>query len=132
MPMTETAARAAERTRLLEGLAKWGVSDDTGASSKSIARAALGLKPPPHPDYPYDIADLGRCLRLLNAVPEARFGLTELGKVSRVWKALDERWDEIVRTANEEGPIATAKPDFNTRRDYPRTYALLMSARGVG
>ncbi|MBO1916633.1 hypothetical protein J4727_18635 [Providencia rettgeri] len=58
------------------GLAAWLASDDVGASSKYMASVLSG-----HlcsTSLPWDGADLGRCIRLLEAVPELASQLHEM------------------------------------------------------
>ena len=65
---------------------KWLLSDDTGASSKSIATFMTGNKPngwgfsPPSDKY-----DRGRCSRLLDLIPEWWNRLSEMKALSREW-----------------------------------------------
>ncbi|MFD3263138.1 hypothetical protein [Phenylobacterium ferrooxidans] len=110
----------------VEAIALWALGDDTGISSKNIARACLGAVPQRDADIPWDIADLGRCLRLITAVPEARAGVTALGKKSAAWDRLDKVWDEMTVTCKKEGDLAGVKPGFGrTGQTYPLTYAIL-------
>lgn len=75
---------------------RWALGDDTGASSKAIAAVMTGNMPDKrHVSYPHDGGDLGRCLRLLKAVPEWRARLPEMGERNGQWKALVEAWDEL-------------------------------------
>lgn len=52
------------------GLAKWLASDDTGMSSKFMAAVLGGIGG--KYAHPWDADDFGRCVRLLDAVPEFR------------------------------------------------------------
>ena len=45
--------------------------------------------------YPSDGADLGRCLRLLEAVPEWKPRLPEMAAVNDYWAALVTHWAEL-------------------------------------
>lgn len=107
-------------------IATWACSDDSGISSLNIARACLGLPPTDNAFTPLDIGDLGRCLRLITAVPEARKGVTALAKHSVAWARLDQVWDELTVTCKKEGDLAGVKPGFGrSGQTYPLTYALL-------
>lgn len=79
--------------RLLE----WSLSRDTGVSSETIAKIAIGMKPGGHFgfDIPYDGGDFGRCYRLLQKVPELREALPLVAEVCPKWRPIIERWDEI-------------------------------------
>lgn len=49
----------------------WATGDDTGVSSEALCRFMLGLKPSHYVfSEPSDEDDRGRCIRLLNLVPE--------------------------------------------------------------
>lgn len=84
--MTKTIER-----RALE----WCLGDNTGRSSKAVARQMLGL--PQHGTFchPLDGSDLGRCIELLDAVQEWRERILEMGAVSPMWKVLAEHWAEL-------------------------------------
>jgi len=73
------------------GLDAWLASDDTGLSSKYMAYKLAGR---PHCEYahPLDQHDFGRCVRLLEAVPELRVKLGEMAACSPLWGALVDDW----------------------------------------
>ena len=73
------------------GLAAWRTSDDTGASSLYMMRVlCFGQR---HMDIatPRDPADFGRCVRFLDAVPEARKELKALGFLSRDARVVERK-----------------------------------------
>jgi hypothetical protein len=71
----------------------WLLSGDTGASSESIMRVMEGV---PGACYtPMDLWDVGRCVRLLDRIPEYRERLAEMGKASKYWAALLPHWGEL-------------------------------------
>lgn len=72
----------------------WLLGDDTGGSSKSLLRAALGIAEK-YSSYPSDTGDFGRCSRLIKLIPATKDGLAKLSETSGYWKALAARWDEI-------------------------------------
>ena len=57
----------------------------------------------------------GRCLGLLEAVPELRPHLPAMADESPVWAALVARWDELERLFAEEAPTGRC----------PKLYALM-------
>ena len=80
---------------------KWLLSDDTGVSSKAIVAKMEGIEVLPD-SHPRDPADLGRCLRLLNLMPQYRPRLGEMREVSQVWANLVDNWDELEALYYEE------------------------------
>lgn len=79
------------RDRALE----WALGDDTGTSSKALMRVMLGQKLNSGYCYPHDGQDLGRCVRLLDKIPEWRLRLPEMKEVGPEWAALIDLWDEL-------------------------------------
>jgi len=47
--------------------------------------------------YPSDGGDLGRCLWLLELIPEWKPRLPEMGAVNAYWAALVANWDELAK-----------------------------------
>ena len=88
-----------ENRRALE----WLLSDDTGWSSMTIAAVMLNLPTESlkRKSIPYDSGDLGRCLRLLEKIPEWNARLDEVGVIPR-WEPLIDRWSELKRVYAEE------------------------------
>lgn len=75
------------------GLKAWLSSDDTGASSCFMAQILSGLmQPNQHGDYPRDADDLGRCIRLLEAVPELVDRLERLKQCGPFWHLVVTNW----------------------------------------
>lgn len=82
----------------------WFVSGETGRSSETMAARLTGRTPPGHPfNHPSDGGDLGRCLKLLDAVPELRERLPDMADVSPYWAALVERWDDLETAYHTKG-----------------------------
>ena len=102
------------------GLA-WLGAGDTGLSSETMCLYFISGKAPERlhgftgPHYPLDPSDLGRCLGLLDAVPEWRARLPELAALSPQWAALVANWDRLEALYREELPAGTA----------PRCYAAM-------
>lgn len=86
-----------EGSKLMDGIAEranaWIVSQDTGASSKALWAAMMGSKS--YGSHPHDSSDIGRCFRLLDAIPEWRERLPEMAKVSPYWAALVGDWQAL-------------------------------------
>ena len=98
--MTFIGAANKEEGKIMESAEaralRWALGDKVGSSSKSIARHMMGMD---HDSfgaaYPADGGDLGRCLALLDAVPEWRARLPEMARHSPAWAALVGSWDEL-------------------------------------
>lgn len=100
---------------------QWLAQDETGASSEAMAFwIAFDQAVPDRGAYPHDPADLDRCLRLLDAVPEMRPLLGKMASVSPVWAALIAQWEPIVRLHLDEVGLGWSKA-----RNAPRTYDLM-------
>lgn len=75
------------------GLTAWLASDDVGLSSKYMASVLSGQFYASN-NHPRDPADLGRCIRLLIAVPELASQLHEMKACSPQWSAVIDNWDK--------------------------------------
>jgi len=64
----------------------WYAGGDTGLSSEAMAARLSGQ--PCRRDYPRDPDDLGRCVRLLDAIPELRSELFMMVGVCKEWERL--------------------------------------------
>lgn len=112
------------------GLARWLASDDTGLSSECLARHLAPLAGIDVPvggrgvDHPSDPGDFGRCVRLLEAVPELRPHLPRAADLSPVWAALVARWEELEGLYRDESPMGRAP------RLYERMRQLIDGVRG--
>ena len=105
---------------------EWLTSRDTGISSQTMLEAITGI-PTNSCDIPYDIADVGRCVRLLRRFPELRIQI-ELVMVKHkewtpfidCWKELERRYDECVAfeslTVDEKNKMKRQK-HFETPND---------------
>lgn len=105
-------------------LVDWLLSGNTGASSKCMAAHLTGRET--DGNYPHDSGDFGRCVGLLEAVPELRERLPKMATCNRYWKAIIAQWAEIEDMPREEqrealqriiGPIE--KEDKNVVRLSP-------------
>jgi hypothetical protein len=75
------------------GFEAWMQSDDTGLSSRYLAISLTG-RCAPKLDWPHDADDFGRCVRMLDAVPELRERLGMLEHAPDPWPRLWARWAE--------------------------------------
>jgi hypothetical protein len=91
------------------GLEAWLDSDDTGSSSLYMAwclsSGQFGYwqgRNQPKPAYPHDPDDLGRCIRLVRAVPELAERVQVMSEHGKEWAAVAENWDRWVELYDGE------------------------------
>lgn len=75
--------------------ARWAATKNTGTSSLALLAVMLGERPKTSFCYPHDGDDLGRCISLLDAVPEYRARLGEMREIGSEWAALVDHWAEL-------------------------------------
>lgn len=75
------------------GLTAWLASDDTGASSLYMASVLTGEFIAEN-HYPRDPADFGRCLRLVEAVPELESKIRDMSQHGKKWSVVAAHWHE--------------------------------------
>lgn len=73
------------------GLTAWLDSDDVGMSSKFMASVLSGQFKAEFA-IPYDPADFGRCVRMIQAIPELEQQIGEMRKHGRMWTAVADNW----------------------------------------
>lgn len=78
---------------------EWALTGKTGASSKCMAAHLTGNEC--DGSYPHDGGDFGRCVALLEAVPELRPMLPKMSEVNRYWAALVPEWAKIEALAGD-------------------------------
>jgi hypothetical protein len=84
--------------KIPETLYQWLKTGERGISSETMVEHLTGfpcLSPHFGPSHPLDPSDFGRCMKLLNAVPELRLRLDEMRTLSPVWNALVDNWDRF-------------------------------------
>jgi hypothetical protein len=96
---------------------EWLMGQDTGQSSKAIVAFMNGVRDPKLLPYPQDPDDLGRCIRLLNLVPEYRQRLPEMKEASPQWAKLIEKWDVLEAMFLAEAPTLRAPTTYHLMRD---------------
>lgn len=97
------------------GLAAWLASDDVGLSSRYMA-GVLGGSFTAEYAHPYDPGDFGRCVRLLDAVPEFRDRLAIMAGCSDVWKRLVAVWvlaEDAYRTGRSKDCCELVKATYS-------------------
>lgn len=104
-----------------DNIIQWFATGRVGLSSKAMAVCIAGLNRGCS-DHPHDPDDLNRCLLFLEAVPEARYHLHKVKKLSPVWSSLIDRWDEIEQSFLNEVGL-----DWCNGKRAPKTYELMKS-----
>lgn len=83
-------------------LKSWLFSTDTGSSSRFMACVLSGWSIPlPSNDYPRDPSDLGRCIRLIESVPEFKGCIHKMNAHGSEWQQVVlhwEQWSELYKT----------------------------------
>lgn len=105
---------------------KWLAGGDTGQSSKAICFHMTGT-PCRYWDHPSDPDDLGRCLRLLDLIPEWKVRLPEMATRGPGWAGLVAHWSEIDAMMREEVGV-----DWKRGRNAERTYWAMKVAIAEG
>jgi hypothetical protein len=114
------AAQDGEDVRVPRAALDWLVGGDTGLSSKFVWVHMAGGNPKERGwgvNYPLDPADLGRCLRLLQRVPEWQPRIHEMAQYSPEWNALCASWANLAAEMEREVGIGWEKG-----RSAPETY----------
>jgi hypothetical protein len=107
-------------------IAEWLASGDTGSSSKAIMLwLSAGVKESEWgASTPSDPSDLGRCLRLLDRMPEWKARMPEMAGAGGLWPTFAERWSEIEASfLSECGGKLPAKDDYSWKAQ--KTYDLM-------
>ncbi|WP_024910259.1 hypothetical protein [Chania multitudinisentens] len=86
------------------GLTAWINGDDTGASSLYMAYSLAKVDSnfpewplqTPRPAYPRDVDDLGRCIRLIEAVPGFGGRIPEMAHKGAHWMSVTSNWADWV------------------------------------
>ena len=72
---------------------QWLASADTGISSKTMLSAITGV-PTNRCDIPYDISDVGRCVRMLRVLPVLRPQISKVIDAHIEWMPFIDCWKE--------------------------------------
>lgn len=91
--IVDEIARETVRSTKGMGLEAWLRCDDVGLSSEYMARRLTGYGVARY-SHPYDADDFGRCLRMLDAVPELKGRVGEMADASDIWCRLVSVWNE--------------------------------------
>lgn len=103
---------------------EWQSKGHVGVSSATMASIALGMKKNfyhSHFGAPSDPADLNRCMKLVDELPEIRGHFNSIGEMVPEFKPLLDHWDEITGLLREE----LSNPDKRAPKTYKRMKELL-------
>ena len=92
----------------IASIGAWLVSNDTGRSSKTMACIALGATGKLRTDAPYDPSDFGRCLRLVEVVPELRTCFGQIAEIEPRFAGILENWDALEAIFRRDLPTGTS------------------------
>lgn len=85
--------------RLLEYL----TSRDCGMSATAILLHTLNAyNKIEYRDYPFDVSDFGRCLRVVELFPEAKAKLDVMRTVSPQWREVMNHWGELEQLRKDD------------------------------
>ena len=93
---------------------EWATGDDTGISSMALCRHMLGIYPEQRNHAPSDADDRGRCVRLLNLIPEWWDRLDEMAEIPGT-KVLTFQHGEIERGWKEQIPLIKAERNKHSK-----------------
>lgn len=74
---------------------EWLLGEDTGVSSKTMCAGVLGIDLGHLADKPYDIYDLGRCVRFCRYVGITDADLRKICKTYPWWEPLYQNWGRL-------------------------------------
>lgn len=105
----------------------WLASGDTGISSKTMLSAITGIPISERPDVPGDIADVGRCVRMLRKCPDLRGQLQKVIDKHKEWMPYIDCWKELEKLYDEcvafEAKSEEEKKAFKKKRRSPNEEA---------
>ncbi|HCD1107773.1 hypothetical protein [Morganella morganii] len=84
------------------GLKRWMSSDDTGLSSLYMASVLSDGGFTAEFAFPWDPSDFGRCIRLIEAVPEMAGFISKMQSHGPEWTAIVANWEEWKKLYHDE------------------------------
>lgn len=126
MPLPDPPEMKESKDTITDRAIHWLISGDTGLSSVAILRHMIGADGDKE-SYPRDPSDLGRCLRLLEHMPEWGERISEMSEHGPEWAGLVSRWQSIRSTMIREVGI-----DWSHGGRAPETYRAMQSAIADG
>lgn len=99
---------------------EWLANGETGVSSKTLVFRVMFDIRLHDGSHPYDLADLNRCIKALNAIPAMRPNLHKMADMSLTWKRLVSSWGVLEKSFVNEAGI-----DWVKSRQAPITHDLI-------
>lgn len=84
-----------ERESVMARAVDWLLGGDAGLSSRAILRHMVGQLVEAW-DYPGDLYDFGRCVRLLDRFPEWQDRVGEMAEYGEGWAGVVNRWEALL------------------------------------
>lgn len=99
-------------------IAEWGTGDDTGLSSRYLARLALDHNTK-QVEYPRDPSDFGRCMRFMELLQPAERNhvFAKAKNKSGQWNGLIGVWDQAVALYKAEWPTGKCPKLYKLMKD---------------
>jgi hypothetical protein len=97
-------------------IVQWLANGETGVSSKTMAFTAMGQGYRDN-HHPLDPADLNRCIKLVDEVPEIKDAFPKIAALSKEWQAVIDNWDSLKKSFVDE-----AGYDWSEKHSAPLTY----------
>jgi hypothetical protein len=94
---------------------EWFAGNDTGQSSKHMAAVAAGVRG--NGNHPLDPSDLGRCIRLVQNVPDIIGAFPAIEASGSKWMTVINHWAELTELYAEE---SQGRAHFNAPKTYKR------------
>lgn len=87
---------------------EWIIGDNTGASSKTMWTAVMGIDASNPPafwfDIPHDADDFSRCLKLYNECELTKDDLAKVSAMFPEWKGIIDNWQTLTDMYNSNHP----------------------------
>ncbi len=102
---------------------EWLLRGDTGISSKTMCAGILGIDLGWYAGKPYDIDDLGRCVRFCEATEVTDEDLRKICDTYPWWEEMYKRW-KVLRSLyrqNQAREIYKILHEFEVRREVKNT-----------
>lgn len=97
---------------------EWQAYGRVGVSSATMASIALGMEKNFYHSWfnpPWDPADLTRCMKLVECIPEIRDHFPKIAEKCPGFAPIIEHWDELIEMLKAEWAVGDRAPKTYTR-----------------